>query len=241
VRGREKARSSPYVILREEFDDWAILFDPDTGEAFCLNPVGVHVWKLLDGEHSVDEMVAAVRRDAREVPQEAREHLIAFLQELIEHGLAGYVIEQPHDIKGRTRTRPNRLTKDVSGGTQASGQRGGGLLPYEQPRLETFGTHSRAYGGNCASGSNQISGPARPGLVLAALPVVSSTMAARPASLQPRAAMAATILGPATLALEARNGESRPSEIDALATQTEAGNPSGWHVATDGERYVLSS
>jgi len=241
VRGREKARSSPYVILREEFDDWAILFDPDTGEAFCLNPVGVHVWKLLDGEHSVDEMVAAVRRDAREVPQEAREHLIAFLQELIEHGLAGYVIEQPHDIKGPTRTRPNRLTKDVSGGTQASGQRGGGLLPYEQPRLETFGTHSRAYGGNCASGSNQISGSCSTGTRAGCSTGGFVNYGCQTGIAATACGNGATVLGPATLALEARNGESRPSEIDALATQTEAGNPSGWHVATDGERYVLSS
>ncbi len=41
---------NPYVQLREEFDDWAILFNPDTGRGFGLNPTGVRVWKLLDGE-----------------------------------------------------------------------------------------------------------------------------------------------------------------------------------------------
>ena len=44
-----KPVANPLVVLREEFDDWAVLFDPDTGNAFGLSPVGVFVWKLLDG------------------------------------------------------------------------------------------------------------------------------------------------------------------------------------------------
>ena len=45
----DKPIANPLVVLREEFDDWAILFDPDTGNAFGLNPTGVYLWKLLDG------------------------------------------------------------------------------------------------------------------------------------------------------------------------------------------------
>ena len=33
----EKPIANPLIVLREEFDDWAILFDPDTGDAFGLN------------------------------------------------------------------------------------------------------------------------------------------------------------------------------------------------------------
>ncbi len=32
--------ANPSVVLREEFDNRAILFDPDTGDAFGINPVG---------------------------------------------------------------------------------------------------------------------------------------------------------------------------------------------------------
>jgi hypothetical protein len=28
------------VVFREEFEDWAILFDPETGKAFGVNPAG---------------------------------------------------------------------------------------------------------------------------------------------------------------------------------------------------------
>ena len=27
------------IVFREEFDDWAILFDPDTNETLGMNPV----------------------------------------------------------------------------------------------------------------------------------------------------------------------------------------------------------
>ena len=71
-----------HVVLREEFDDWAILFNPDTGHGFGLNPTGVYVWKLLDGGHTTDDLLKKIRSSADKVPEEAREHVGAFLAEL---------------------------------------------------------------------------------------------------------------------------------------------------------------
>ena len=51
----DKPIANPFILLREEFDDWAVVFDPDTGHGFGLNPTGVYVWKVLDGEHSIDD------------------------------------------------------------------------------------------------------------------------------------------------------------------------------------------
>jgi len=39
----DKLNANPGVVLREEFDDWAVLFDPDTGESFAVDPVGVFI------------------------------------------------------------------------------------------------------------------------------------------------------------------------------------------------------
>ena len=58
----EKPRANPNVLLREEFDDWAILYDPDTGHGFGLNPMGVYLWKLLDGEHTVDRILKTLQQ-----------------------------------------------------------------------------------------------------------------------------------------------------------------------------------
>ncbi|MDD4255300.1 MAG: SynChlorMet cassette protein ScmD [Methanofollis sp.] len=80
---------NPRIVFREEFDDWAILFDPDTGEAYGLNPTGAYVWKLLDGKHTQDEICEAVRQSYSDVPGGAATEITAFIDELTEKGFAG--------------------------------------------------------------------------------------------------------------------------------------------------------
>jgi len=82
--------ANPLVVLREEFDDWAILFDPDTGSAFGINPIGVMVWKLLDGCHTLEEIVQIIREAAEEVPPDVAEHIQEFVRVTVEFGLAGH-------------------------------------------------------------------------------------------------------------------------------------------------------
>jgi SynChlorMet cassette protein ScmD len=92
--GREMENKSPVanpiIVLREEFDDWAILFDPDTGNAFGLNPTGVFIWKLLDGRHSPEEILKAIRENAEDVPEEAGQEICDFIVALESQGLVGY-------------------------------------------------------------------------------------------------------------------------------------------------------
>jgi len=87
----EKPIANPTVVLREEFDDWAILFDPDTGKGFGMNPVSVFVWKRLDGAHTVAELIEQLRAECDEVPPEVEDDVRKFIQELLEKGLAGHV------------------------------------------------------------------------------------------------------------------------------------------------------
>ena len=53
--------ANPIVVLREEFDDWAVLFNPDTADAVGTNPVGVAVWKRMDGKRSLKEIVLEIK------------------------------------------------------------------------------------------------------------------------------------------------------------------------------------
>jgi len=87
--------ANPLIVLREEFDDWAILFDPDTGNAFGLNPTGVFIWKLLDGKHDTDAIVNRIREEADDVPEDAGEHARQFIASLEQQGLVGYEVIQP--------------------------------------------------------------------------------------------------------------------------------------------------
>ena len=90
----EKPIANPLIVLREEFDDWAILFDPDTGDAFGLNPTGVHIWKRLDGNHSVNDILKHLQEGYENVPVQAEGDLQEFIQDLVQRGLAGYEIQK---------------------------------------------------------------------------------------------------------------------------------------------------
>jgi SynChlorMet cassette protein ScmD len=85
--------ANPLIVLREEFDDWAILFDPDTGNAFGLNPTGVFIWKLLDGKHGVEDIVNRLSDEAEDVPEDAGEHARQFIASLEAQGLVGYKLD----------------------------------------------------------------------------------------------------------------------------------------------------
>jgi len=78
------------VVLREEFDDRAILFDPETGNTFGVNPIGVLVWKNLDGRHSTDEIADIICERAEAVPSDVISHIENFVQAAIDLGLASY-------------------------------------------------------------------------------------------------------------------------------------------------------
>ena len=82
------------VVLREEFDDWAVLFNPDTANAVGINPVGVSVWKLMDGKRTLEELVDEIKDRYSDVPNAAIEDLTAFVENLAENGFVGYEVEE---------------------------------------------------------------------------------------------------------------------------------------------------
>jgi SynChlorMet cassette protein ScmD len=86
--------ANPLVVLREEFDDWAVLFNPDTSDGFSLNPVGVFIWKLLDNSHTMEDILKKLKEEFKDMPKEGEEDLKDFIKSLVEQGLAGYEIKK---------------------------------------------------------------------------------------------------------------------------------------------------
>ncbi|MBW6485878.1 MAG: SynChlorMet cassette protein ScmD [Syntrophobacterales bacterium] len=80
--------AKPLIVLREEFDDWALLFNPDTGNTFTLNPWGVFIWKLLDGQQTLAAITEAIREAAEDVPAEVESQVEEFIREIARLGLA---------------------------------------------------------------------------------------------------------------------------------------------------------
>jgi SynChlorMet cassette protein ScmD len=83
-----KMTANPLIVLREEFDDWALLFNPDTGNTFALNPLGVFIWKLLDGTQTIAEITQRIKETAEDVPDEVEKQVEDFAQDIIRLGLA---------------------------------------------------------------------------------------------------------------------------------------------------------
>ena len=84
---------NPVAVLREEFDDWAVLFNPDTAQAVGINPVGVAVWKLIDGKRTIKDVVQEVEQQYDEVPGSVQQEVSAFVENLTEGGFVGYAVE----------------------------------------------------------------------------------------------------------------------------------------------------
>ncbi len=94
MSANDKPIANSLIVLREEFDDWAILFDPDAGEGFGLNPVSVFIWKCLDGKHTVQDIMVELREDCKDMPEDAEKRVTDFIKDLIERGYAGYEIQK---------------------------------------------------------------------------------------------------------------------------------------------------
>lgn len=90
----DKPIANPLAVLREEFDDCAILFNPDNAKAVGLNPVGVAVWKLLDGRHDLQAISKCIREEFDETPETAAEEIQKFIDNLAEHAFVGYEVER---------------------------------------------------------------------------------------------------------------------------------------------------
>ena len=89
----KKTIVNPVVVLRKEFDDWAVLFNPDTAEAVGINPVGVAIWELLDQQIDTREIGANIRQNFTDVPGSAQEEIETFIADLMERGFIGSELE----------------------------------------------------------------------------------------------------------------------------------------------------
>jgi SynChlorMet cassette protein ScmD len=92
MKKNDKPLVNPVLVLREEFDDWAILFDPETGGSFGLNPVSVFIIKHLDGQHTLLDIMNELQEECKDAPDDAEKYVVDFIEELVSKGYAGYEI-----------------------------------------------------------------------------------------------------------------------------------------------------
>jgi hypothetical protein len=77
---------NPDIVYREELDNWAILFDPDTGDSFGLNPTSSFIWKGLSEGKEKETIIADLTSIAEGVPATVGDDYDTFIAELTEKG-----------------------------------------------------------------------------------------------------------------------------------------------------------
>ena len=75
------------TVLWRELDGEAILLNPKEGCSYNLNNVGTMIWKLLDGEHSIDDIAKAICELYEVEHEQALQDVRQLLNELRENNL----------------------------------------------------------------------------------------------------------------------------------------------------------
>jgi hypothetical protein len=84
VSGPERPlRRNPKVVFQAHAgESGGVLLSLESGEYHGVNDVGWFIWDLIDGERTVSEIAAVVRREFAEVPPGLEGEVAGFLESL---------------------------------------------------------------------------------------------------------------------------------------------------------------
>ena len=70
------------IVVNEDFDDCTILFHPILNDAIGVSPVGITIWKVLEGQLSLAEVVETIKTQFEDTPETVMEDTMVFSQNL---------------------------------------------------------------------------------------------------------------------------------------------------------------
>lgn len=81
---------NPDVVVREEDEDGALIFNPDTDQIRVLNPTGFFIWNLCDGSNDLNGMILAVKNTFRDVPDDQVSGQVEeYIEDMLNSGFIG--------------------------------------------------------------------------------------------------------------------------------------------------------
>jgi hypothetical protein len=75
------------AILKEEADNWGILYKPEKDLSFTINPVGAFIWKRLNTGCSVRDLIDKVKETFINVPEAVENDVVELIERLLEKEL----------------------------------------------------------------------------------------------------------------------------------------------------------
>ncbi len=83
---------NPDVVVKEEEDGCALLFNPDNDQVRVLNRTGFYIWKLCEGALGVSGITSRVQDTFEPVPdRDVVKDIEGFLDSMTRAGLIGIV------------------------------------------------------------------------------------------------------------------------------------------------------
>jgi hypothetical protein len=87
VQSDSRVRLNPQAVFRELADGTGVVLHLGSTGYHGLNRVGVLIWRLLEHEPTVDQVVAGMRAQLEDAPPELEEDVREFLNSLQERDL----------------------------------------------------------------------------------------------------------------------------------------------------------
>jgi len=85
---------NPDVVVKEEDEDGALVFNPDTDRILVLNPTGFFIWQQCDGSRTLAEIVQTVADNFTDIPHDEMENQVTtYVSEMVSAGFIGMVEE----------------------------------------------------------------------------------------------------------------------------------------------------
>ena len=75
------------VELKQEYEDWGILFNTETNQGIVVNLVGMMIWEALGEGNDLAGITASLKNEFEDVPETLAEDVLEFLGELIQAGV----------------------------------------------------------------------------------------------------------------------------------------------------------
>ena len=75
------------AIIFTDLDDTVVMMDADKGVYFELNPIGSHIWALLETARPVTEVCDALVEEYDVTPDACRRDVLGFLAQALELGI----------------------------------------------------------------------------------------------------------------------------------------------------------
>ena len=88
----DKFIRNPDVVLHEEDEDGALVFNPDNDQVKVLNRTGFFIWNLCDGRHDLESMLFALENSYRGTDDhQVSQQVASFIDEMVTSGFIGTV------------------------------------------------------------------------------------------------------------------------------------------------------